>query len=92
MENKNICIPQQVIDVTKINTETNKCNDGSPVWIGLNIDKWKDQEWDTTLSLEPKAEYINKNLIRDLWNKFWELDEEDDQFKYVQAIDYLLNN
>ena len=92
MEKKNIEIPPHVIDVSKVNTETNKCKDGSPVWIELNIDKWKDQKGDTTLSLETKVEYINKNLVRDLWNKFWEFDDEDEQFKYVQAIDYFLNN
>ena len=92
MEKKNICIPQKVIGVAKINADTNKCNDGSPVYIDLNIGNWKGQEGDTTLSLETKAEYINKNLIRDLWNKFWEFDEKDEQFKYVQAIDYFLNN
>ena len=85
-------MPQHMIETSKVNAETNKCNDGSPVWIDLNIGNYKCQEGDTTLSLETKTEYINKNLIRDLWNKFLELDEEDDQFKYLQAIDYFLNN
>ena len=92
MEKKIIPIPQHVIDVSKVNTETNKCKDGSPVWIDLNVGDWKGLNENTSLSIEAKAEYVNKNLIRELWNKFWELDEKDDQIKYVQAIDYFLNN
>lgn len=92
MEKKNIEIPQHVIETSKVNAGTHNCNDGSPVWIDLNVGEWKGPNGNTSLSIEAKAEYVNKNLIRELWNKFWELDEEDDQMKYVQAIDYFLNN
>ena len=92
MEKKNIEIPQHVIETSKVNAETYKCNDGSPVWVDLNVGEWKGPNGNTSLSIEAKAEYVNKNLIRELWNKFWELDEEDDHIKYVQAIDYFLNN
>lgn len=37
MEKKNIEIPQHVIETSKVNAETYKCNDGSPVWVDLNV-------------------------------------------------------
>ena len=72
MEKKNIEIPQHIIETLKVNAETYKCNDGSPVWIDLNVGEWKGQNENTSLSIEAKAEYVNKKLIRELWNKFWD--------------------
>lgn len=92
MKRREILIPKEIIDVSKVDVETHTCSDGAPVWVDLNMGGYKGPNGETTLELEKKAEYVNKRLIRKMWYRVLESQPQLKDNDYAKAISYFLTN
>lgn len=90
---ENIQITKEIAELSNIDLDNHRCADGSPVWIDLNMGTYKNLKLKDSLELAKKAEYVNKELIRELWDKMLEINPNlKESNKYAEAIDYFLKN
>lgn len=86
--NKNLIeLPVEVAEVVDELIDMPYMKDGSPVWVDFpegmfSTDKSK---------VCDKAEYVNKQLVSELFNKYL-YDKASDKMSILNAINYFLNN
>lgn len=79
--------PEDILQASEIKNPPFN-NYGGPIWMDYSPGSYIDQDGKKVYKSEKKCEYVDKELIRMLFNKFIETNDE----KYQKAIEYWLNN